>query len=66
MYSAPIESEDTLHERISDTCQIIRTRPGTSERVRQSMSMRAITQVEDILSICHELWLDIQQELNSY
>jgi hypothetical protein len=37
LYSAPIENEEALHERVFDACQTIRNRPETFERVRQSI-----------------------------
>jgi hypothetical protein len=59
VYSDPIDNKETLHQRIFDARQIISNRTGTFETVRQSMirrvSMRALIQVEDILSTCYEL-----------
>jgi hypothetical protein len=40
VYSATIENEETRHQRIFYACQTIRNRPGTLERVRQSMIRR--------------------------
>ena len=46
MYSARIESEETLYQRVFYACQTIRNRPGNFARV----PMRTKVQVEDILS----------------
>ena len=37
VYSAPVENEEALHERMFDACQTIRNRPQTFESVRQSV-----------------------------
>ena len=37
VYSAQIEHEEALHERMFDACQTIRNRPETFERARQSV-----------------------------
>ena len=39
--SAPIEYEETLHQRNFDTFQTIRNRPGNFETARHSMVRRA-------------------------
>lgn len=44
--SAAIENEETLHRRISDDCTTIRSRSGTSERVRPSM-IRSVHACDD-------------------
>jgi hypothetical protein len=46
VYSAPIENEEALHQRMFDACQSIRNRPETFEMVQQS-----VIQVKDILSV---------------
>jgi len=41
MYSAPIENEQTLHQRILYACRSFRYRPMSFEGVRLSMISRA-------------------------
>jgi len=55
VYSVQTGSEETINERNFKVCHTIRNRPGTCERVRQSV--RALNYVGDFLSICCELWL---------
>jgi hypothetical protein len=40
LYSAPIENEEIVHQRIFDGCQTMRNRPGMSESMRQSLNRR--------------------------
>jgi hypothetical protein len=57
-YSAPIGKEETLHQRIFDASQTIRNSSGTLEMMLHSMvglSVHALIQVEDILSISCEM-----------
>jgi hypothetical protein len=39
-YSNPIENKETLDQLIFYACQTIRNRPGTSQKVRQSIIKR--------------------------
>jgi hypothetical protein len=40
VYAAPVDTEETPHQRIVDACQAIRNFPGISERMRRSMMRR--------------------------
>jgi 16S rRNA G527 N7-methylase RsmG len=61
VYSAPIQNEEALDERMFDACQTIRKRPETFERVRQSeVTVRALSHVNDILSVCYKMQRDKQ------
>lgn len=52
MYSDPVEPK-TFHQRTLDASQTIRNRPGTFKVcVSPYVSMRALIEVGDILSIC--------------
>jgi hypothetical protein len=61
VYSAPNENEETLHQRILMPVKPLAT---ASEPLKgchspwSDVSIRALIQVEDVLSICCELWLD--------
>ena len=62
VYSASIENEQTLHQRIFDVCQIIHHRTRTFETVQQYMIRRVHACTDSggtYLSICCELRLDI-------
>jgi hypothetical protein len=37
VYAAPVDNKETLHHRIVDACQIIRSYPGVCERMRRYM-----------------------------
>jgi hypothetical protein len=50
VYVAPVDNEETLHHRTVDACQTIRNCPGIFERMRRSMSRRALNLLENILS----------------
>lgn len=57
----PIGNEETSHQRIFDVCQTADNRPGTFERCVipwSDVPTGALIQVQDILSICFEPWLD--------
>jgi hypothetical protein len=57
----PIGNEETFHQRIFDACQTVDNRSGTFEMCDRSWSdvpKGELIQVEDILSVCYELWLD--------
>ncbi|KAJ4446401.1 hypothetical protein ANN_13097 [Periplaneta americana] len=41
VYSSPVDNEGTLHQRILQGCQTVRTMPGIWEHVRISMRQRA-------------------------
>jgi hypothetical protein len=40
VYAAPVDKEETLHRRIVDACQTIRSCPGICERMRRSVMRR--------------------------
>jgi hypothetical protein len=61
MYSDLIENEETLHLRTFNACQTF-----CKCNSPQTSYPGALIQVEVILSICYELWLDKQYELKSY
>jgi hypothetical protein len=54
VYAAFVDNEEALHHRILDACQTIRNYPGIFERMRRSMSRRALNLMEDILSIYYK------------
>jgi hypothetical protein len=47
VYSAPSENEGTIHQRIFYACQTLRDSQWSD------VSIRALIQVEDVLSICN-------------
>jgi hypothetical protein len=56
--SAPIGNEETLHQRIFMPVKPFANAPGPlkgCDSLRLDVSMRALIQVEDILSICHDI-----------
>jgi hypothetical protein len=48
--ATPVDKEEALHHHIVDASQTIRNYPGIFEWFRQSMSMHALSIMEDILS----------------
>jgi hypothetical protein len=57
VYAAPVDNEEALHHRTVDACQTIRNYPATFERIRRSMSRRALNLVEGILSTYYKCTL---------
>jgi hypothetical protein len=63
MYSDPIQNEETFHQNIFMPVEPFATTPGPLKECNSpwsDISMRVLIQVEDILSICCELWSDKQ------
>jgi hypothetical protein len=46
VYAAPVDNEETLRQRIVDTCQTIRNYPGVFERMRRSIVRRVEASTE--------------------
>ena len=68
-YSAPTEQEETFHQHIFMTVKPFTSTPSSlevCESPRSDASTGDLIQVEDLLSNYCELWLDKQQEFNSY
>jgi hypothetical protein len=68
VYAAPIANKETLHQSIF-CVKTFATDPGhfkVCDSPWPDTSKRELIQEEDILSICSELWLEKQYELNSY
>jgi hypothetical protein len=60
-YSAPIQNEDTIHQRLFYACQTIRNAHAALKRVLSpcsDASMCVLIKVEYALIVCFELWLD--------
>jgi hypothetical protein len=51
VYAAPVDNEEALHHGTVDACQTIRNCPGIFERMRRSVSRRALNLMEDISAL---------------
>jgi len=66
--SAVFQKKEILHHRIfmpSNHSLLPTKHSKVCDSPWSEVSMRALIQVEEILSICYQLWLDKPQELNS-
>ena len=67
--SVPNENKDKLHQRNFMPVKPFTTVPGLIqgwESPWSDVSVNALILQEDVLSICHELWLDKQYEIDGY